>query len=251
MAIVEFDQKTEQQSAADDQKEVTAHLSLRAVTALEIVSVVATVLITAWAIVPMQPRERWLQSVPGLIALAMMINSHRLRGESARELGFTTRHFARAALLLLVPMMLSSAALIWIGYRAGSLNFNPRFWVNLSFIPLWGLVQQYILQGFIYRRMKFILIREQASESERIWRTRLAICATGLLFGLVHAPNLTLMALTLVGGLVWAWVYERAPNLFALGLSHGLMSNIMMCSLPAWLLESMSIGYKHFLYQKF
>jgi len=46
-------------------------------------------------------------------------------------------------------------------------------------------------------------------------------------------------------------VYERAPNLFALGLSHGLMSDLAMSSLPPWLLHSMSVGYKHFIYQKF
>jgi len=67
----------------------------------------------------------------------------------------------------------------------------------------------------------------------------------------VHLPNLTLALLVLIAAIVWAWVYERAPNLWALGLSHGLLSLVLMHSLPLRFLHSMSVGYKHFLYQKF
>lgn len=59
------------------------------------------------------------------------------------------------------------------------------------------------------------------------------------------------MTLTFVGGLIWSSVYERAPNLFAIALSHAAISLMLMTSLPPWLLPSMSVGYKHFLYQKF
>jgi len=228
-----------------------AHLSLRAVTALEVASVIITVLVTAWAIAPMQLNNRWLASVPALLAFGMMINSHRLRGETPRELGFTTRYFGRALLLLLAPMLIGSAILIGIGYLAGSLQFSYRFTGFRSFLPLWGLMQQYVLQAFIYRRLKFILVEGQAPEGERVWRTRLAIFGAAVLFAIVHAPNLALMVLTLISGLIWSWVYERAPNLFALGLSHGVMSTIAVSSLPAWLLQSMSVGYKHFIYQNF
>src|SRR5256885_1374949 len=80
-----------------------AQLSLRMVTALEIASVIISILVTAWVIVPLQLNSRWLEAVPGLLALALMINSHRLRGERLRELGFTMRHFGRALLLLAGP----------------------------------------------------------------------------------------------------------------------------------------------------
>ena len=78
--------------------------------------------------------------------------------------------------------------------------------------------------------------------------TWLTIFLTATLFALVHAPNLELMALALVGGMIWSWVYERAPNLFALGFSHTLMSAIVMLSLPA---HSMRIGYEYFIYRGF
>lgn len=240
-----------QDSIAAKEVITVARLSLRAVTVLEIVSVIISVLVTVWAIVPMRLNHRWLELVPGILALTLMLNSHRLRGETLRELGFTTQYFGRALLLLFLPMLIGGATLIGIGYWAGSLNFNSRFWASVAFLPWWGLLQQYVLQAFIYRRLRFIFVSEQAEAAERAQRTRIAILTAGALFALVHAPNLTLVAVTLVAGVVWSWVYERAPNLFALGLSHGVMSALTIASLPSWLLQSMSIGYNHLFYQHF
>jgi membrane protease YdiL (CAAX protease family) len=243
--------KTFAKPPAADAERSAARLSLRAVAVLEIASVLGSVLITAWAIAPLQLRERWLEAAPGLLALALMVNSHRWHGETPQMLGFTTRYFWRAARLLIAPMVVCAALLVGGGYAGGTLNFNERFWLSLAVLPFWGLTQQYILQAFIYRRLKLALLDPRATESGSTLRTRLAIVLAASLFALVHLPNWPLMALTLAGGLVWTWVYERAPNLFALGLSHGLMSAVTMSSLPAWLLHSMSVGYKHFIYQKF
>jgi membrane protease YdiL (CAAX protease family) len=217
-----------------------ARLSLRFVTTLEIASVVASVLLTAWVLTPLQLQQRWLEALPGVCALLLMLHSHRLHGETLAQLGFTTQHFGRAVKLLLGPMLLVTALLIGVGAWAHSLNFGRRFWLSLLVLPAWGLTQQYILQGFIYRRLQLVFGAK-----------KLTICLAAALFALVHAPNLPLMFLTLLGGLVWTWVYERAPNLFALGLSHALMSAIAMSSLPAWFLQSMSIGYKYLIYQRF
>jgi membrane protease YdiL (CAAX protease family) len=226
----------------------SAHVSLRTVTALEVASVIISVLITAWLIVPLLPFNRWLLPLPALLALALMIYSHRLRGESLRDLGFTTRHFGRALLLLAIPMLIGAAVLAAIGYFAGALHSKDRSWAILIFLPLWGLMQQYTLQAFIYRRLRFILVPAQLSPNETASRVRLAIFSAAALFALVHAPNLPLMALSLIAGLIWSWVYERAPNLFALALSHCLMSTLALATLPV---HSMSIGYQYFLQQRF
>jgi membrane protease YdiL (CAAX protease family) len=225
-----------------DRNLANASLSLRFVTSLEIGSVVGSVLLTAWVLTPLQLHQRWLEALPGVCALLLMLHSHRLHGEMPAQLGFTTKHFMRAVKLLIGPMLLVTALLIGIGWFAHSLHFGQRFWLSLLVLPFWGLTQQYILQGFIYRRMKLILGAE---------KNALTIFLAALLFALVHAPNGPLMLLTLIGGLVWTWVYTRAPNLLALGLSHALMSAIAMSSLPAWFLQSMSIGYKYLIYQRF
>lgn len=232
-----------QEESVDD-----ARISLRAVTALEVASVTISVLITVWVIIPLQLNYRGLVAVPGLLASTFMINSYRVRGETLHELGFTLRHLGRALLLLSTPIFIGGAVLIVIGYLNGSLHVKPGFRTRLVLLPLWGLIQQYILQAFIYRRLRFILVDEHLPKNEQTRRAWLAVFLTATLFSLVHAPNLELMALALLGGLVWSWVYERARNLLALGLSHALISALVMLSLPA---DSMRVGYEYFIYRGF
>jgi membrane protease YdiL (CAAX protease family) len=45
---------------------------------------------------------------------------------------------------------------------------------------------------------------------------------------------------------MWAWVYQRAPNLWALALSHALMTWVLISTLPADALEGLRVGYKYF-----
>lgn len=231
--------------------EPMAQISLRAVAGLEVASVLASVFITVWVIIPLQPRQRWLAAVPALLALALMINSHRIRGERFGEIGFGLRYFGRALRWVGPPILLACAVFAAIGYLTHSLHLTTHFWTSVLVAPVWGLVQQYALQGFIYRRMRFVFIDETALPVEQRQQVNLAILATAAIFALAHAPNMMLMFLTLLGALLWSWVYERAPNLWALALSHAAISIMLMTSLPSWLLPSLSVGYKHFLYQKF
>ncbi|HKQ76948.1 MAG TPA: CPBP family intramembrane glutamic endopeptidase [Blastocatellia bacterium] len=232
-------------------EEMTARISLRAVSALEVGSILISVIITSWAIIPLQPRQQWLMALPAIFALALMINSQRVRGESLRELGFGAEHFSSAIRLLAAPTLIACAGFSALGYLSGSFHRTSHFWVNALGTPLWALIQQYVLQAFIYRRVRFLLLDNSFAPYQQNKRTRLAILATAAIFSSAHAPNLSLMTLTFAGGLMWSWVYERAPNLFAIALSHAVISLMLMTSLPPWLLPSMSVGYKHFLYQKF
>ncbi|MFZ0062396.1 MAG: CPBP family intramembrane glutamic endopeptidase, partial [Pyrinomonadaceae bacterium] len=98
---------------------------------------------------------------------------------------------------------------------------------------LWGLVQQYALQGFINRRAQIA------------WGAGpVSVLIVAVLFGAFHLPNPGLMIATFVGSLVWATVYQRAPNLFALAISHGLMTWILISTVPSHLLHGLRVGYK-------
>ncbi len=219
-----------------------ARLSEKLVAALEIASVVVSVLITVWVINPLQLEQRWISALPGILVLALMFHAHRAAGETLRSLGFRLENFWGAVRLLILPMLVVGTCLLGIGYWYKSLNFGNRFLFALAFVPFWGLAQQYVLQAFVLRRVQLILGAGQGN---------LAVAVAAAVFALVHAPNIPLVLLTLLGGLIWCWVYEREPNLFALGLSHGIMSALAMASLPPALLQSMSIGYKHLVFQRF
>lgn len=228
-----------------------ARLSLRFVTWLELISVISSVLLTVWAIVPLYPQNRLVLVLPALLALSLIGYSHHIRHEGMQELGLSKSYGGPALRLLLVPVVLCSVVLLLIGYLSNSLRRSTHFEVNLVIVPLWGIVQQYVLQGFIFRRVRMLMVNEGSYEQSVDQQVRYAILVTATIFAIVHLPNLTLSLLTFTAALFWSWVYEQAPNLWVLGLSHGLLSLIVMHSLPDWLLQSMSVGYKHFLYQKF
>lgn len=204
----------------------------------EIVSVMTSCLLAEWAITALAGSSNVLIVVPVLFAFGLMFWSHRLRGESLRDIGFRLDNFGKAVRLLIPPMVLASLLLIGIGYWNGSIDFfRWRGGSAILGMPLlgilWGLVQQYAIQGFINRR------------SQIAWGPGfVSIFTVAVLFGAFHLPNPALMFATFVGGLVWATVYQRAPNLLALAISHGLMTWILISTLPSNLLHGLRVGYK-------
>ena len=55
-----------------------------------------------------------------------------------------------------------------------------------------------------------------------------------------------LASLTLIAGATWAYVYQRAPNLYALALSHTIVSLTLALTVsPRWL-NGVRVGFKYF-----
>jgi membrane protease YdiL (CAAX protease family) len=213
-------------------------LSWRAINLAEVTSVVLSILLLEWALAPFVVSP-WLLGGPPLLAFALMLYSHHCRGETPQSLGFGGRHFDQALLLLAGPTLLAIAALIFISYVTRSLHLPDRFWARLCLLPVWALLQQYTMLGFAYRRLRQFLPAHQT------------FIVTAGLFALVHAPNYPLMILTFFGGLIWSFVYERAPNLFASAISHMLLSATVLLAVPEWVLPSMTVGYRYLLYHNF
>src|SRR5438477_11576772 len=204
-------------------------LSWQAINLAEVISVVLSILLVEWALAPFAVSP-WLLGAPPLLAFALMLYSHRCRGETAQTLGFGGRYFDRALLLLAGPTLLAIAALIFVSHATHSLHLPDRFWARLSLLPGWALLQQYVLLGFTYRRLRQFLHANQS-----------IIIMAGL-FALVHAPNYPLMIFTFLGGLIWSFVYDRAPNLFAPVLSHVLLCAKVIVAVPESILPRLKYG---------
>jgi membrane protease YdiL (CAAX protease family) len=212
----------------------------RALAAWEIVAATTSALAAEWVVGTLAGRGRLLLLIPVTTAVALMLLSHRVRGESAREIGWRLDNFAEAARLLMPPMLAVSALLVGLGWYAGTLDFG-RWEGGQSILGVpglslvWGVLQQYALQGFINRRAQVAL-----------GRGALSVLLVGLLFALFHLPNFWLMFATFAGGLLWAYVYQRAPNILAVGLSHSLMTWVMISSVPPGALHNLRVGFKYF-----
>lgn len=201
----------------------------------EVVTVVTSCLIGEWAIVPFAAGLGFLAAVPILLALGFMFFSHWYRGESLKDIGFRSDNFAAAARILLLPTLGAVIVILILGWTlsGSALVFRPLR-SHLLLLPLWALVQQYVLQGFINRRLQIALGTG--------FKTTLLV---GLLFGLLHLPNPLLTLLTFLGGVMWAGVYQRRPNLFALGISHALVSLTLALAIPPNSINALRVGFRY------
>lgn len=200
----------------------------------EIASVVTSCLIAEWVVLSFAGASKLIGAIPILLALSLMAFSHRERGETLHDIGFRTDNFLASCRLLLLPTIATMIVVIAIGWLmnhelAG--HFRPRFLA----LPLWALFQQYALNGFINRRAQLALGKGVKS-----------IALVAIVFALLHLPNPLLGILTAIGGLIWAAVYQRQPNLFALAISHSLVSITLALSLSPDLTNSLRVGFKYF-----
>lgn len=179
-------------------------------------------------------------SLPAILAIAFIVLSQITRGETLKDLGWRIDNFVRASFLLFPLMAVGTIYLVAIGWCCGSLQagktpLGPQLiWIGLSLF-VWGLIQQYALQSSINRR------------AQEIWGPgMISILITAAVFAMLHLPNFWLMTATFFGGLMWAFVYQRAPNLWALAISHAIMTAVLAVMVPYPALHGLRVGFNYF-----
>lgn len=165
--------------------------------------------------------------------LVIAIAGHRRRGESARELGFRLDNFAASARLVfafvgpLIGVMVVFGLALQLQREPPILGLATR----LAVAPLFGIAQEYGLLGFYYRRFQEVLPGPWAP-----------ILASAVVFTALHLPNPPLMVMAFLVSVGACWLYRRIPNLWVLGLAHGLLSIAVAIFLADILMAGLKVG---------
>ena len=111
--------------------------------------------------------------------------------------------------------VVGAAVLLGIGLALDSVALPRGFWLTLALYPIWGITQQFALQNLIGRHVAGFL------------RNPAAIAAVAsILFAISHYPRNHLVVLTLLSGFFFTLVYRRFPNLWAVGIMHGILGTM-------------------------
>lgn len=126
-----------------------------------------------------------------------------------REWGFRRDNFLPALRANLHFGFVATLAMLGYGLAAGTLPVPSEFWLALALYPVWGIAQQFALQNLVARNLR-----------DLVPHPLLRAFAAAALFSAAHYPRLELMGLVFPAGLVFVWIYQRRPNLWAVGLVH-------------------------------
>ncbi len=167
-----------------------------------------------------------------LFLMAIPVCSNLLHQDRASDLGIRVdnlrdsgRAVGAATLFCSFVIVAVSAAIGWRSSLTLGASLGAVGYVG------WSFWQQYALQSFVHRRLR-----------ESLGGSRRASIVSALLFGVVHLPNPVLAVGVTFAGYIWCRVFERAPNLFTLAVSHAWLATLLMTSVPEKLHRVMRIG---------
>jgi len=168
--------------------------------------------------------------------LGLAVVSAVVRKESLRDIGIRLDNLGRALAEAVMLTIIPAASMLAAGMMMGTVRPDWRHTVShFPYLVFWGFLQQYVLQGFVHRRLNLVVGNRVAQE-----------LLTAAFFALCHLPNWRLMLGTFAGGWMWAFLYRRNPNLFALAVSHAIGSAALSIAFGPGLLHGMKVGRGYF-----
>ena len=214
--------------------EFTTRQSLAVATALEVALLFGALLAFIW---------RWQFTYPhAWMALwALILASHVLHRDTLRSLGVSWTELGASARVVLPVAVILYLPLLVYGFARHSLVLLRPGWQCL--IPLlgygsWCVFQQYLTQSYFHNRLMLIIRNHHVSS-----------VLVGVMFGAAHIPNAVLMIATSIAGFVFAEVFARHRNIWALGLAQAVGGLLIAAVCPDAVLHHMRVGPGYFFYQ--
>src|SRR5262249_53289414 len=134
-----------------------------------------------------------------------------------------------------VPVLVVAIAGVVAGFAFDSVR-DVAAWRGaggLGGYCFWALFPQDLLYGYLAKRL----------HASFVGRYQFVVAPlAGLMFAAAHVPNPLLMGVTLIGGTVAAWAYQRHRNLFFLAFAHALIGTMLWLVVPDSVSHHLRVG---------
>ncbi len=127
--------------------------------------------------------------------------------------GFRAENLGPALIVTSAVGLLGTVGLAAIAASQGTLRFHWHMLVLLLAYPLWGLVQQFLVQALVVGNL--------TRGPRRVVPPWAVTIVSAGLFGVVHLPDWKLAVGTALLGAAFTPIYLKWRNLWPLGLYHG------------------------------
>lgn len=160
--------------------------------------------------------SRICNAIIGVLVAGYIVWRMRTTPGVLRIWGFRSDNLRQSLLAHLAFAVLAMLGLLATAATTGSIHVPSTFWIAAAVYPLYGIAQQFVLQNFLARNLRFL-----------IGNLLLVALAAAALFGLSHYPRIELVTLAFIAGVFFTLIYQRFPNIWAVGLAHGLTAALV------------------------
>jgi len=134
-----------------------------------------------------------------------------------RRLGMS-RQFFGSSLKYHIPTLLVVGILYWLAYWNGWGRYDSQT-VDRGFFVFYFLLSG-PCQEFLYRGVFFATF---ASRNRKGYWSFLIVSAINFSFMHVIYDDIFTLGLTFIMGLIWAYIYWKAPSFWSIALAHGII----------------------------
>jgi membrane protease YdiL (CAAX protease family) len=201
-------------------------MSIRTQLIIELLSIA---LLAAAYLLLLPVRPAYLDAALGVAAVILIALSSRRsrciwRQQPAEPRGYRSRlrtAFGQVMLFTLPAALLFLAVGAALGYEQGGWPAVAARVLNWHLAPalaiylVWGLVQQFVFQFYLFGRLLYLLPAPAA------------VALTAVAFSAVHYPRPLVMAAVAIAALVWTRLYLRFRTLLPLAVSHAILGSTL------------------------
>lgn len=128
-----------------------------------------------------------------------------------KECGIRSDNLKQAAKLMLLFLIPAIVVIVLLSLSMKRLSWSSSFLYLLCLYPVWGITQQFLFQSFFHTRLITLRLAP--------W----SILIVAAIFSLVHLPDVRFVVFTFIWGGISSFIFLRTPNIFPLGIAHGIL----------------------------